>query len=241
MNLQVCAPHQECVYNCPFCVAKGHKHNYNFKDIYQDGLNNEYFKALKQTIKNCHIDTVIITGECDPTQNIRWAKKVAEAAKSCGVKTEIQTHNLSMHISQLDFVDVVSYSITDAREYLSAWQCVNGYAGSAISRMVIILTKEFEFLKAKNFCRMGFDQVTFKTLNYGEDDNVNRWINLNSIPITQFKNIISSRNGSKFSFRLDTSCQTTTGRYLIFRSDGKVYQSWESADGISMGGEMSTI
>lgn len=34
MNLQVCAPHQECVYNCSFCVARGHKHKYQFKDIY---------------------------------------------------------------------------------------------------------------------------------------------------------------------------------------------------------------
>ena len=84
MNLQVCAPHQECVYNCPFCVARGHKHKYHFKDIYKDGLNQDYFNALKRTIKNCNIDTVIVTGECDPTQNMRWARKVAEVAKSCG-------------------------------------------------------------------------------------------------------------------------------------------------------------
>jgi hypothetical protein len=73
MNLQVCAPHQECVYNCPFCVARGHKHKYHFKDIYKDGLTQDYFNALKRTIKTCNIDTVIITGECDPTQNMRWA------------------------------------------------------------------------------------------------------------------------------------------------------------------------
>lgn len=77
MNLQVCAPHQECVYNCPFCVALGHKHKYHFKYIYKDGLTQDYFNALKRTIKTCNIDTVIITGECDPTQNMRWARKVA--------------------------------------------------------------------------------------------------------------------------------------------------------------------
>ena len=183
MNLQVCAPHQECVYNCPFCVARGHKHGYQFKDIYKDGLNQEYFNALKRTIKTCNIDTVIITGECDPTQNMRWARKVAEVAKSCGVKTEIQTHNLSMKMEQLDFVDVVSYSITNAREYLASWQCVSGYHGSAISRMVIILTKELAFLNKDNFCRMGFDQITFKSLNYGEDEKTNKWIDENMIEI----------------------------------------------------------
>lgn len=77
MNLQVCAPHQECVYNCPFCVALGHKHKYQFKDIYNDGLNQDYFNALKRTIKTCNIDTVIITGECDPTQNMRWALELS--------------------------------------------------------------------------------------------------------------------------------------------------------------------
>ena len=236
MNLQVCAPHQECVYNCPFCVARGHKHKYQFKDIYNDGLNQDYFNALKRTIKNCNIDTVIITGECDPTQNMRWARKVAEVAKSCGVRTEIQTHNLSMKMEQLDFVDVVSYSITNAREYLSSWQCINNYHGNAISRMVIILTKELNFLNKNNFCRMGFDQVTFKSLNYGEDEKINKWIDENTIELDQFKDIVSSRNGSKFSIRLDTTCQNATGRYLIFRSDGMVYDSWETNKGIWIGG-----
>lgn len=61
MNLQVCAPHQECVYNCPFCVARGHKHKYQFKDIYNDGLNQDYFNALKRTIKTCVILTPLLS------------------------------------------------------------------------------------------------------------------------------------------------------------------------------------
>ena len=79
-----------------------------------------------------------------------------------------------MKMEQLDFVDVVSYSITNAREYLSSWQCINNYHGNATSRMVIILTKELNFLNKNNFCRMGFDQVTFKSLNYGEDEKINK-------------------------------------------------------------------
>lgn len=121
---------------------------------------------------------------------MRWARKVAEVAKSCGVRTEIQTHNLSMKMEQLDFVDVVSYSITNAREYLSSWQCINNYHGNAISRMVIILTKELNFLNRNNFCRMGFDQVTFKSLNYGEDEKINKWIDENTIELDQFKDVL---------------------------------------------------
>lgn len=50
MNLQVCAPHQECVYNCPFCVARGHKHKYHFKDIYVE--KSQMDTTLSQTCMN---------------------------------------------------------------------------------------------------------------------------------------------------------------------------------------------
>lgn len=59
MNLQVCAPHQECVYNCPFCVAVGHKHKYHFKDIYKDGLNQDYFNALNVFIKRIYLKALL--------------------------------------------------------------------------------------------------------------------------------------------------------------------------------------
>ena len=52
----------------------------------------------------------------------------------------------------------------------------------------------------------------------------------------EIKDIVISRNGSKFSIRLDTTCQNATGRYLIFRSDGMVYDSWETDRGIWIGG-----
>lgn len=98
--------------------------------------------------------------------------------------------------------------------------------------MVILLTEEFEFLNVNNFNTMGFDQITFKTLQYGEDDEVNKWIYNNKISEegeTRIREIVNKFNtNSSCSVRLDTSCQTAADRYHIFRCDGNLYDSWKS-------------
>lgn len=163
---------------------------------------------------------------------MRWATKVANECSDLGCKVEFQTHNLSLKERDIPHsIKVLSYSITNPREYLSAWRytkptwCTN--------RMVMILRDGFEFLNKDNFSPMGFDQVTFKALNEGEDDKINAWI-ANHRPgnIDNFYEIMESRNGSTLSVRVDTTCQHAEGRYYVFRSDGKVYESWEAAEPI---------
>ena len=49
MNIQISAPYQPCVYHCPFCVARGHKHEYKFDNLY--GRDEEaYIRALRDFI-----------------------------------------------------------------------------------------------------------------------------------------------------------------------------------------------
>ena len=236
MNIQISAPYQPCVYHCPFCVARGHKHEYKFDNLY--GRDEEaYIRALRDFIieytkKNDEYPTVIITGECDPSQDMRWATKVANECSDLGCKVEFQTHNLSLKERDLPrSIKVLSYSITNPREYLSAWRYTK--PTWCINRMVMILRDGFEFLNKDNFSPMGFDQVTFKALNEGEDDKINAWI-ANHRPgnIDNFYEIMESRNGSTLSVRVDTTCQQAEGRYYVFRSDGKVYESWEAAEPI---------
>lgn len=236
MNIQVSAPYQPCVYHCPFCVARGHKHEYKFDNLY--GRDEEaYIRALRDFIieytkKNGEYPTVIITGECDPSQDMRWATKVANECSDLGCKVEFQTHNLSLKERDIPHsIKVLSYSITNPREYLSAWRYTK--PTWCINRMVMILRDGFEFLNKDNFSPMGFDQVTFKALNEGEDDKINAWI-ANHRPgnIDNFYEIMESRNGSTLSVRVDTTCQQAEGRYYVFRSDGKVYESWEAAEPI---------
>ena len=68
MNLQVCVPYEKCVFNCPMCVAKGHEHNYDFKNIYRE--DKEFYKTQLSKIVQFYKD-FIITGECEPTQNMK--------------------------------------------------------------------------------------------------------------------------------------------------------------------------
>lgn len=233
MNIQISAPYQPCVYRCPFCVARGHKHGYKFDNLY-DTNEQVYFSRLRDFLRNYDLKTstyptVIITGECDPSQNMKWATKVARVCHDLGCKVEFQTHNLSLKESDIpSTIDVLSYSITDVREYLSAWRYIK--PDWCINRMVIILRDGFGFLNKDNFSPMGFDQITFKALNYGESDSINNWIDGHTpASIDNFYEIMESRNGSTLSVRIDTTCQQAKGRYYVFRSDGCVYDSWEAA------------
>lgn len=88
------------------------------------------------------------------------------------------------------------------------------------------------FLTADNFNKMGFEQITFKTLQESDDEKVNEWIRQHKMDeqhLNNIREIVNKYNGNPYcSIRLDESCQTATGRYEIFRSDGKRYASWEA-------------
>jgi hypothetical protein len=241
MNLQVSVPYQKCVYKCPFCIAKGHKNENSFENLYAINKR-EWQKKLENVLKEGSYDSVVLTGECDPTQDMRYCDDVISVIRNMRGTTptiEFTTHNQKFDNALTSVphghkVDVVTLSVTNVREYLNAWKTPHKNAFfSPIYRMVILLTKEFEFLTPDNFNTMGFDQITFKTLQYGEDGDVNRWIYENKMSdehVEVIREIVEKFNSnSSCSVRLDTSCQTATGRYHIFRSDGKVYDSWETA------------
>lgn len=226
MNLQICVPYQKCVFNCPMCVAKGHKHNYDFKNLYIED-EEEYGNKLRYFNDN-QFESVIITGECDPTQNMQFVKYVINLIKLWheDKKIELQTHNYNININELEGLDVLSYSITDSKAYLRSYKFPR--LKNKTNRIVILLTKEFAFLNKNNFDAMGFDQVTFKTLQYGEDEQINKWIDENKLEdLSNIYGIVNEYNGTNVSVRIDTSCQKATGRYQILRSDGNFYNSWE--------------
>lgn len=225
MNLQVCAPYEKCVFNCPMCVAKGHKHNYKFKNLYQDNPD-KYLVSLLRTTEEQDIGNIVITGECDPTQNMRFVKDIIAFGQENHIITELQTHNYNVNVGELFGLDVLSYSITNVKGYLRAHKFgkING-----INRLVILLTKEFDFLNKDNFNPMGFKQITFKTLQHGEDEQINKWIDENKLQdLSKIYEIVDHYNGTDTSVRIDTSCQTAKGRYFVFRSDGQLYESWEA-------------
>ena len=242
MNLQVSVPYQKCVYKCPFCIAKGHKNQNTFANLYAAD-HREWQKKFEKALTEGNYDSVVLTGECDPTQDMRYCDDIISIIRNMRGKTptiEFTTHNQKFEnalssVPNGHKVDVVTLSVTNVREYLNAWRVPHKHAFfEPTYRMVILLTKEFEFLTPENFNTMGFDQITFKTLQYGEDGDVNRWIYENKMSdehVDKIREIVEKFNShSNCSVRLDTSCQTAEGRYHIFRSDGKLYDSWEAMD-----------
>lgn len=233
-NLQICLPYQSCAFCCKMCVARGHKHYYRFMNLYAEDPQN-YKEKLISVIcaAKPKIDNLIITGECDPTQNAQFVRDVISWVNN-RYPVEITTHN--QHFDRIlggIHVDTISLSVTNVKEYLSAWHCSKSPEMADNYRLVILLTKEFNFLNAGNFSPMGFNQITFKILQYGEDEQTNKWIEANRMDeahLDQIREIVQQFNtDGRYSVRLDTNCQEANGRYKIFRSDGKVYPSWESA------------
>lgn len=239
MNLQISVPYQKCVYSCACCVARGHKNQNTFENLYKTNKK-EWYNKLHQAIYDGEYNSIVLTGECDPTQDMAYCEDVISVIDNYNPTptVEFTTHNQKAVRTLLASywgkkVDVVTLSVTNVREYLNAWRFPERNAFfSPIYRMVILLTEEFEFLNVNNFNTMGFDQITFKTLQYGEDAGVNAWIDNNKMSeegLVEIRKIVDKYNSHETcSVRLDTSCQDATNRYEIFRSDGKVYDSWEA-------------
>ena len=241
MNLQVSVPYQKCVYSCPCCIARGHKHQNTFDNLYKTDKR-KWSAKLRDAIYDGEYAGIVLTGECDPTQDMAYCEDVISIIDNyipeVPPTVEFTTHNQKAASTLLASywgkkVDVVTLSITNVREYLNAWRFpIRNAFFSPIYRMVILLTEEFEFLNVNNFNTMGFDQITFKTLQHGEDTGVNAWIDSNKMSeegLYEIRKIVDKYNSHETcSVRLDTSCQDATNRYEIFRSDGNVYDSWEA-------------
>ena len=118
----------------------------------------------------------------------------------------------------------MAYSITSVKDYLKAWQFRKI---PRTNRLVILLTKEFDFLTAENFNTFGFDQITFKVLQEGADLDNNKWVQENAMTdLSNIYDIVNRFNGTQTSVRVDTDCQNSIDRYIIYRENAKVYNQW---------------
>ena len=224
MNLQVCVPYEKCPFKCPTCIANGRE---LFENLYDSDLR-KYEDSLYKTIHNSKIDNCIITGNTEPTLNRHWLRDVLYILRN--KQTELQTRNYNLKGYNLKYLNVLAYSITDVRSYLKSW---NFRKIKGVNRLVILLTKEFDFLTAENFNTMGFEQITFKVLQPTADETTNKYIEKNRMTdLTEIYRIIERFNGSNVSVRIDTNCQDSENRYRVFREDGKLYRSWESVEPI---------
>jgi len=208
------------------CIASGRP---VFENLYKSEYDFYKQRLITALIRNEPTD-IVLTGNTDPTLDRNWLTRlstlIADHSNNFNRKipVELQTKNYNLKNYNLSNIDVLAYSITSVKDYLKAW---NFRKIKRTNRLVILLTKEFSFLTAENFNTFGFDQITFKVLQEGASIEQNEWVQENSLTdLSNIYEIVNRFNGTNTSVRVDTDCQNSEDRYLIFREDGKLYKEW---------------
>lgn len=229
-SLQVVTPHMECIFNCPFCIAKGHIHNNSFVNNYL--LNYDLWKnnLIKVINDNKDLKYVVITGTNEPMQSKKCVSDIIDVVRS--IKEDIQIELQTRYYKQdrvFNKLDVVAYSISNI--YL-----INKIKPlGKVIRYVIILTNSFNNYSLKDILDLipgSVSQITFKKLisTNGINKEVDNYIlnnSVNSDTLNKLKKDIELYNGN-ISIRLDMNCMDSNNRYKIFREDGLVYDNWDS-------------
>lgn len=215
LGLHICVPYVKCPFKCPMCVV-GDK---RYKNLYVEDRE-QYLKNLEHN--KGIFNEFMLTGDSDPSLNTKWLRDVLRVLE--GEKVEMQTRNYNLKGYYLKGLTALSYSITDIKGYLNAWR-YRKIEGD--NRLVILLTKDFEFLTAENFSPMGYNQITFKVIHEGGDPIASAWARKNKMQdISEIEKIVRKYNGSDVSVRLDLNCQLGTEHYRIMQDDGLLYQYW---------------
>ncbi|MBR4262050.1 MAG: hypothetical protein IKQ35_01635 [Bacilli bacterium] len=227
-SLQIVTPHQECIFNCPFCIAKAHSHNNKFINNYE--INNDLWKNNLINVINTNNDLkyVVITGTNEPMQSKSCVQDIIDIVRNTkkDIQIEIQTR---MHKEDDIYksVDVTCYSISN----FNLIKNINPI-GNTI-RYVFILTESFNNKRLTDYLDIipeEVTQLTFKTLENSNGVNIelDNWINNHKVDEDTLKALEKDINNycGKLSIRLDKSCMDAEGRYKVFREDGNLYDDW---------------
>lgn len=233
-SLQVLTPHQECIFNCPFCIAKTHDHHNSFKNNYQE--NHAVWKSnLEKIIKeNKDLKYVIITGTNEPMQSEECVKEIIDIVRTNRNDIQIEIQTRFYKKSEIyKTLDVVAYSISDF-SLLSKIQ-----VGGKINRYVLLLTKTFNEKRLDEILDVvpeDVEQITFKVLHdsNGFNKRIDEWIDNNKTDhetVNKLIQDIENYKGNK-SIRFDANSMDAENRYMVFREDGLLYKDWNDKEGI---------
>ena len=228
-SLQVVTPHIKCIFNCPFCIAKGHEHNNSFVNNYEDNFElwkNNLIKVIKE---NKDLKYVVITGTNEPMQSKECVNDIINIVRSTNkdIQIELQTHYYKQD-EVYNKMDVVAYSISDVN-LLKKIKPIG-----KIQRYVLIMTDSYNGYTLSEILKLipkGVIQITFKKLinTNGVNKKVDEYIECHSIDDDTLNKLIDGVNKYKdnLSIRMDLDCMNCEGRYKIFREDGIVYDNWD--------------
>lgn len=228
-SLQVVTPHIKCIFDCPFCISKGHVHNNKF--INNHLLNFDLWKNnLINVIRNNNdLKYIVITGTNEPMQSKDYVNDVIDITRKVNsdIQIEIQTHYYNAD-EIYNKLDVVAYSISNIN-LLNKIKPIG-----KIQRYVLIMTDSFNNYSLNDVLKLipsSVQQITFKKLinSNGVNKEMDEYILNHSIDnntLEKLKKDINKYDGN-LSIRLDLDCMNTTNRYKIFREDGNLYNNWE--------------
>lgn len=226
MNLQLTSPYMKCPYGCPYCVSAFEGENPYNDDFYNN--NTElYLERLNKVIMNHNIYTVVITGMTEPTlfpDFINKALEVLSKHKDCHL--ELQTSNLNF--KSLPQIDVVAYSMSKIPKKLPV-------AEFGITRYTIILTDQLSYTDIVELReRAGNDkQITVKYLQKTSNHHqkVDAYIEKHK---KTFSTIQAQTLREKYNIWVDELCMNSNNRYIVYRTDGNLYSSWDFSSQISL-------
>lgn len=229
-SLQITAPAQECIFQCPFCISQSHGHNNKFNNLYKENFGEWQLKLKDALIGHPEIKTCIITGTNEPMQSPDFIIATFSIIKEVrpDIKTEIQTR-FYKRFDVSNNLDIACYSVSRYEDIIKIEE------SALTNRIVIILTDSFngktindilEGIKGKMIT-----QITFKKLHTskGVNSKMDTWIKKHSINEDTYnllKNEVANYVGS-MSIRFDENCMDAEDRYLILREDGNIYENWD--------------
>ena len=229
-SLQIVTPHIECIFNCPFCIAKGHKHDNNFVNNYEHNFELWKKNLIKVIKDNDDLKYVVITGTNEPMQSKKCVSDIIDIVRSTNrnIQIELQTHYYKPD-NIYNKLDVVAYSISDIK-LLDKIKPMG-----KTQRYVLIMTDSYNGYTLNEILKLipnSVKQITFKRLinTNGVNLEVDKYIDSYSINDNTLNKLIDDVNkyNGNLSIRMDLDCMNCEGRYKIFREDGKVYDNWDS-------------
>lgn len=225
MNLQINSPYKKCPYNCPFCIAAKCPTSVFSDDLYFSSLG-VYLTRLVDIIKTYHIDTVILTGDTEPTLFPLWVEQVSSTARAFGCKVEIQTRNYNF--KPMFGFNVVAYSCAS----MPPIHLLPKQKGTYIKRYTFVLNDGISNDDILSLMALytipNKEQVTIKYLRPSsyDDTETNAWIVQHRRELSEQERTIFEKYGA----RVDEKCEESDGRYLIYRTNGKLYQHWNDME-----------
>lgn len=208
-SLSIVVPAERCWNKCPFCVSRMHCENYGESIIAKGEQIPESYLNRMEFVRDEGCNSMIITGDTEPQQNMNFIRQVLYANKTCMKKPfyNISLQTTGSNLNETDIAGMADLGLTTISFSISSFDPdrnaeiigmpekakrdlydVHSWAKrqNLVTRASINLTDEFEKYSPADYfdwAQMnGFDQITFRKI-YADGDNAqSRWIAQHAFP-----------------------------------------------------------